>query len=139
MPQQDELAKAELLDGVGRLSPRLGERSRFPQSQAGRPLLKGRSPVFGSQSHEQRGLFLQTGLFLAKLIECCTQVRTRPTPEIVPGTSEQAFLERNDPFEINVVGREGTSSQSPGSSRPSSIRRSGLVTSGLAANDDRAW
>ena len=106
MPQQDELAEAELLHRIGRLSPRLGKRSRFTQGQARRPLLKRRSPVFGSQSHEQRGLLLQTGLFLAELIECGAQVRTRPMPEILPGTSEQAFLERNDPFEINVVGWE---------------------------------
>ena len=44
VPQHDELAKAELLHGIGQLSPRLGKGSPFPQRQAGRPLLKWHSP-----------------------------------------------------------------------------------------------
>ena len=57
--EEDELAEAEFVNGVGQFSPDLREGFRFVPRKPDRPVLKMRPTVFCPQGHEERRLALQ--------------------------------------------------------------------------------
>ena len=91
---------------LGQLLPRVFERLRLTAGEACGPRAKGRALVSDAQCHEQRGVRLQGRLFLAELLECRAQVGARPAAKPLPGARQQALLECNDAFEVDVVGRK---------------------------------
>ena len=96
LPREQELSKANELDLVRQLAPRLSQRSRGAPDQLDGPLEIAGAVVPVLQRAEQGVVVQPEPVGLTELFISGSEIRTGAGAEAAPGCLEQAKLERND-------------------------------------------
>jgi hypothetical protein len=76
-------------------------------------------------------------MVVAKVFEVRAQIDRAPVLKFLHAVASKAYLKRLTASKSTVVGENEQPSQSVARNSPSSISQSGLIRSGLPANDDR--